>query len=242
MSVDPSKINRLTDEHRFFIKYKLSEGFTPQEIIKSWNVGIHKRAAPSIQKIYKIKELVDGGHSVEAKKSGPKRRSVLTDDKLMEIKNTIEGNRFLTNNSLAQLVTLPKSTVHDGLKILQLRKFKAVPTTGLTERHKEQRLFFYTRFLCWNVHHQLKVWWSDESTFKVEELLNYVDLSYYADENLHLKIEKQKRQPSVNVWAAIRGDGKVVYEILEGNQNTETYVRMLTNKLPEMEPLTSFLM
>ena len=46
----------------------------------------------------------------------------------------------------------------------------------------------------------------------------------------------------VNVWAAIRGDGKVLYEILEGKYNSETYVQLLLNRFQEMDMPNSFLM
>lgn len=88
----------------------------------------------------------------------------------------------------------------------------------------------------------MSIWWTDESPFKVEELCNYNNRSYYALDNMHLKLEKPNRQKFVNVWAGIRGDGKVLYKILEGKQNGKKYTDMLTSLFDEMDQNTSFFM
>ena len=44
------------------------------------------------------------------------------------------------------------------------------------------------------------------------------------------------------IWAGIRGDGRLVYRVLEGIQTSEIYINMLLNVSPEMEPRKSFMM
>ena len=242
MSSQTSSNFHLTSNQRYLIEFMLSQQCTPQEIVEQWNKEFHNRNSPSIQTIDKIKKLVDNGESSEPLKKGPTKRSVLTEDKLEEIKKVIDENPFITNKSLSNIVNTAQSTVNDGIHLLQYKHYKAVPSPFLSEEQKIQRLYFCQTFLCWNQQYQMRVWWSDESTFKVEQLVKFVDRGYYAQENLHLKIVKKKRQNSVNVWAAIRGDGKVVYEILEGRQNHQKYIQMLGRKFHEMEPRTSFLM
>ena len=239
MSQSSSKNSHLTHNQSYLFKYQLSTGLTHQQIIETWDEEFHHRKAPSIQIIYKIKRLVDKGVSVEKWKSWPKNKTVLTPDKLDET-NVIDENPFLVNESIGNVVTLPKWTVFDGLKIIGMEKYEVIKIINLTEDHREQRISFCNYFLFWNIKYQSRVWWSDESTFKVEELLKYTQKSYYATENIHLKIEK-KRKKWINVWSAIRGDGKVVYQILEG-QNSEKYIQILISKFQEMEANTSFLM
>ena len=151
MSEVPHQNNHLTSHQRYLIEYQLSSGMTPQEIVDSWNEEFHQRVAPSIQKIYKINELMDQGLSVEPLKTGPKNKTVLTPEKLAEINDIIGSNRYLTNESLAIMVDIPKSTANRGLKILRKKKYKAVITPELNEVHKEQRMTFCQSFLCWNV-------------------------------------------------------------------------------------------
>jgi len=45
----------------------------------------------------------------------------------------------------------------------------------------------------------------------------------------------------VNVWAAIRGDGKVIFKILDGKQDGKKYIKMLEEKFVEMDMENSFL-
>jgi len=232
----------LNDNQRYFIKYQLSKGLTPIQIIKEWDEEFHQRKAPSEQKIYKIKELHEKGVSVKKRKSGPKNKTVLTPQKINEIQNVVDGDPFITNRAISELVEIPKSTVNDGLKTVHVKKFRADVITTLTEEQKLSRKSFCGTFLCWNIKYQLTVWWSDESTFKVEEMFKHVQRSYYGTENMHLQIEKKKRKKSVKVWAAIRGDGNVVYEVLEGKQNSKKYIQILNNKIHEMEPHKSFFM
>jgi len=86
------------------------------------------------------------------------------------------------------------------------------------------------------------IWWSDEWMFKVEEIFNYNRKSYYyARENKYQKKIKPNRMKGGNVWAAIRGDGKVVYRILNGKQDTEKYTDMVSGVFLEMENKISFL-
>ena len=110
MSKVPKNNVHLSNESRIIIKYNLLKGETPENIISSWEYDIHKRGPPTIQTVYKIKRLVDHGESVEIKKKGPKRRSVLTQEKLVEIEKAIEKNGFTTGREIGSLVDLPKST------------------------------------------------------------------------------------------------------------------------------------
>ena len=76
----------------------------------------------------------------------------------------------------------------------------------------------------------------------MEEIFRFKHKSYHAKENDHRTFEKYRIQEKVNVWAAIRGDGKLIYRILEGIQLSENYIQLLLNVFPEMEFRNSFLM
>ena len=232
----------LNENQRYFISFQLSHEMTPQQIIEEWDEEFHQREAPSERTIYEIKQLMDRGDGVEKRKSGPRNKTVLTPQKLDDIQNVVDENPFITNREISELVKIPKSTVNDGLKTISKKKYRALVITTLTEEQKLVRKSFCDTFLCWNIQYQLTVWWSDESTFKVEEMFKHVQRSYYGTENLHLQIEKKKRKKWVKVWCGIRGDGKVVYEVLEGKQNSKKYIQTLNNKIQEMEPHKSFLM
>ena len=65
---------------------------------------------------------------------------------------------------------------------------------------------------------------------------------YYAKENKFKKKNKIFRQPPLNVWAAIRGDGKLIFEIIEGKHTSESYIQLLFNNFDQMDSPNSFLM
>jgi len=232
----------LTDEQKHIIKFMLHNGNTPESIVEKWDENYHHRKAPSIRTIYDIQRKLKNCDNVETPKKGPKKRSVLTTEKLEEIDKMIEENPSITNESLGKIVKIPESTTRQGKKILKIKKYKAGKIQKLTNSQKEKRVSFCTSFLRWNHQYQMRIWWSDESTFKVEELHKYQQSNYYAKENKHFQNEKFFRKKSVNVWAAIRGDGKLIYDIIEGNQDSENYIQLLYNKFGEMDFSNSFFM
>ena len=232
----------LTDHQRDCIMDDFVRGLSIQEIFNQWEVNIHHRSSPSIKTLYELRKEWKLHDNVDRKKKGPKRRSVLTQEKLVEIEDVIYNNRYITGDSLSLIVDLPRKTCLNGVKILGLKKYEAIESPWLTELHCHQRFNFCKAFRCWNEDQQMSIWWSDESVFKVEELFNYNHQTYYASENLHLRNVKPKRQKSINILAAIRGDEKVLFKILEWIQTSKQYKKMLKELFPEMESEKSFFM
>jgi len=236
------KKNKLTFQQRSIIEYKIKMGETPQFIIDTWETDIDQRGPPSIQTIYFIKRQIETGQSVEPKKTGPKRKSVLTKEKLMEVEEIVSRNSTATFRELSELVKLPISTTFEATELLQFQRFEVIEEKKLTEIQKKQRFQFCKSFLCWNDKCKMMVWWSDESLFSLQETSNFKNKSYLAKENEYRIIDQHKNQKKINVWCAIRGDGNLMYEILEGIQCSENYIQLLVNIFPEMEFQNSFLM
>ena len=234
--------SHLSAEQRYFIKYQLSHEISPQEIIDKWEMEYHHRAPPSIQTIYSINRQILDGEDVAPKQPGPRNRRILHQKKLEEIEEWIEEDPFITNEQLGLCTDLPTSTVHLGLKVLEMKKYHAVKVHKLKKSEMEARVSFCNSFLRWNEQYQLRVWWSDESPFRIDELIKHHQTTYYAVENEHRKVEKIKKEKMVNVWAAIRGDGKVIFKILEGRQTAVKYSQRLLNVYDEMDQETSFFM
>ena len=66
----------------------------------------------------------------------------------------------------------------------------------------------------------MMVWWSDESLFSVDNISKHQQTHYIALENEFEKIDKKFSKKTFSVYAAIRGDGKIIYRILEGTQSS----------------------
>ena len=158
MSSDPQNFYHLSDEHKYYIKFRLQNQITPEQIIEEWNKNHHHRIAPSVQTIYSIKRKMDNGDTVQTKKKGPKKKSVLTEKKLEEIDKVVEENDSLTNESLAKIVKIPESTVRRAKKILNIKKFNAVKVQKLSQAHQELRVSFCFSFIRWNHQYQMRIW------------------------------------------------------------------------------------
>ena len=90
MNLEQASNSHLSVEIRSVIEFKLKSGVKPKEIIESWECEIHKRNAPSLQTIYSIQRQIKKGDSVIPKKTGPKKKHVLTEEKLKEVEETIK--------------------------------------------------------------------------------------------------------------------------------------------------------
>lgn len=242
MKATTKKNSQLTFQQRAVIEYKLKTGETPEKIIDTWDHEIHNRDPPSIQTIRFIKRQIEKGESVEPKKKGPKSRHILKKEKLIEIEKVIDQNDSNTYRDLSYRIELPLSTTYVAVKVLNYKQFNAIEEQILTEDQKLQRINFCTTFLHWNNSYKMLEWWSDESLFSVDDIVNFKQKSYFAQENEHRIIEKINNQKKVNIWAAICGDGKLIFEVLEGIQSSENYIQTLFNAFPFMDSKNSFLM
>ena len=237
-----STIQHLTIDQRIFIKFQILEGKSSQEIFNEWNIDIHNRPPPSIQTINSIKRQLKKKDCVHPKKPGPRTRSVLTVEKLDKVKAEINKNDKITFRQLSIKAEINLFSTHEAVKLLNLKQFDAVQVSPLNEVQKIQRVQFCTSFLNWNNQYRMSVWWTDESLFNVELIQQYRQTSYFCKENENRNYEKILHKKNLIVWAGIRGDGNVVYDIQECIMTSEIYIQVLLNKVNEMEPKTSFLM
>ena len=197
MTSEQVENSHLTVEQRCLIKYNLSLGMTPEKIVEEWNVEYHGRVAPSLRTVYSIKKQIQEGDSVLPKTAGPKTR-VLTDEKLNEIEDLIEEDEWMTNEQLAIETNMPKSTANLGLKILEYKKFEAAVSPSLSISQMKARLSFCETFLCWNIKHQMNIWWSDESSLNMDSVCKHQTSSYNSKVNKHKSIEKKiEEKPSM---------------------------------------------
>ena len=196
MKPQHNKNYQLTSKQRSIIEYELSKGKIAQEIIDSWDIDFHNRLPPTIQTIYKIQRQMKKKESVEPKKKGPKNRSILTPEKLNEIEKVININNNITYEDLGLEVNISYGSACTGIKLLGYDSYDAKVETFLTETQMEKRLTFCNTFLRWNYPFKMRVWWSDESLFSIDNISRYCSKKYFAKENEHKKIPKKIRQKS----------------------------------------------
>lgn len=242
MNEDNPQQDHLSDDSRSIIRFQLHQGMTPQDIVDQWDEQYHNRPAPHVRTIYKEKKQFEERNSSLSLKSGPKSKRVLTPSKLDEIENVLDEDPFATDDAVASRTKISKSSVQNGVKIIEKKTFYARQYTKLNEAQIHLRMEFCQTYLKWNNQYRMMIWWSDECIFRLSDLFKHENRKYRANENLHLGKEKVSRKLPVNVWCAIRGDGKLLYFILEGRHNSETYIQLLFNFIDRMDPKHSFLM
>ena len=92
------------------------------------------------------------------------------------------------------------------LKKLKMRPYIPRVLQSLHDGDQDRRLQFCEIFLN-KVNEDItfleKIWWSDETTFKLNGHINHHNCVYWSNENPHIILEKDANSPGVTVWAAI---------------------------------------
>ena len=148
----------------------------------------------------------------------------------------------MTIRDLSSLVDIPVATTHCATNLLDYSCYDAIKVQELTDSQKEMRLKFCATYLRWNNECKRMIWWSDESLFSLNDLYKFKRTSYLAKENEYRICDKKFDKKKINVWVALRGDGKLIFRILDGIQLSENYIQLLYNVFQEMDFQNSFLM
>jgi len=77
----------------------------------------------------------------------------------------------------------------------------------------------------------MKILWSDEAQFKLNETVNRHNCVYWAPENLHIHVAKAVNLPGVNVWCGLSAGGLIGPFFFEGTVTGEAYLEMLHSSI-----------
>ena len=219
-------------EDRIYIVSCLIDGKNPKQIVQEWN---RKRKSPSLQSIYSLKRKIKRTGSVDNRKGQGRKKMVVIEKNISLIKDELYHDDELSVRELATRLNLKTTSVFECIKELNLKSFHFHPEEKLNEEIKSMRVLFCQHFIRLHQSTKLKIWYSDESNFNLNQTTNIHNKRYYSMKNEFRKIEVQKKGKSLNVWAAINGEGKIVFELFEGIQYAEDYKQRLERNFPLME-------
>lgn len=143
----------------------------------------------------------------------------------------IVGNHFADHpgtsvRKASTSLNLSKSSIHKILrKNLKLKPYKTKTVQLLTIRAKAKRLHFANTF---DVATLNNIWFSDESYFYLYPEASRNKFVWSKTKPVNNFVEKPSHSAKVLVWMAVSSHG-VFWRLIEGNVNTESYVKLLKN-------------
>ena len=118
----------------------------------------------------------------------------------------------------------------DGITQLQFETVQMLSNHDL-----ETRVHFCVAFCRLHESTRRRLWFSDECCFDCNGKPNLKNTRYRSFENQHRKIEISRIRKTVIVWAAICGDGRIVYEVYTGIQTAQKHRARLEKHFPIMD-------
>src|ERR1700712_925566 len=129
---------------------------------------------------------------------------------------------------------IPRSTIHDCLKLNRYPPWKMTPVQLLRPEHIACRLEFCGEMLERHLDDNIfkNILWSDESYFSTSGIFNRRNTHSWSPQNPHCfrPIKKQGRE-TINVWCGILDTQIIGPYFFEGNMNGEKYFQLLENFL-----------
>lgn len=165
-------------------------------------------------------------------------RTARINDAVIDIAAAISLEPHVSQRTLERESGLSLATINRIVRDQKLRPFHASMHQALQPGDPERRLNF-----CNWARDQIvatpdffrSVLWSDEATFRSDNIINLHNQHYYAVENPHWMVEVDHQNVwSVNTWAGILDHHVIGPFFIEGNLNGEMYSDFLRDSLPEL--------
>lgn len=223
---------QFSEEVRIHIISLLLDGKKPDQIILEWDLDCR---APDRSTIYRLKRKVKYTGTVKNKVRKQTKFSIINELSIQLVENELVNNDELSIRELSDLTKISKSSVHRILVLMEFHYYKFQFVQQLENCDIEKRYIFCSQFYRLHFNTRMRIWFSDECSFPCNGTVNTKNSGYYSNENEHRKIEVLRNRATVNVWAAICGEGKIVYDDFYGTQNAEKYVSRLKKVFPQME-------
>lgn len=203
----------------------------PDQIIEEWDLDCNP---PDRSTIYRLKRNVKYNGTVRNKKRVSKEFPIVNEMNKEIVAELLENDDCLSCRELAHITKISKSSIQRILISLEMHFYKFQFVQQLEDCDILKRNIFCMKFCRLHLKTRRRIWFSDECSFPCNGIINRKNSGYYSKKNEHKKIEVSRNQKTVNVWAAICGEGKIVYDIYTGIQNAEKYVTRLKKVFPLM--------
>ena len=226
------KSYHLSEEDRIFIISQLLIPKTPQQIRFEWN---RERKKQSLSSIYDLKKKYQRTGNISNRKGQGRKKTSVTEENMQKIYEKLRQQNIQSQVQLSHLVGMKRSSLRRCLKVMKLKSYKIRHVHFLSEVNKKNRVIFCRQFKRLNFQIRRNIWFSDEASFTLDQIPNMHNLRCIGEKNEQQKFEVQRRSKSFDVWAAINGHGKIVYDVFTGNQKAKDYELRLRKMFPRMK-------
>lgn len=183
------------------------------EVKNTFQLRFANLPIPSKTAIYKlIKKFDRTGSCADAPRSG-RRRSSRTEENVEEVSLFNIENPTISTRKASEQLNIPRTSLRRLLKVdLKLKPYRPTLVQALNEDDADRRNQFCEIFLA-QLHDEPllteKIIWTDESTFKLNGIVNRHNCVYWADKNPKILMEQHLNEPGVCVWAGISCSGVI---------------------------------
>lgn len=190
-----------------------------------------------------IKRLIDNfqtNYTLDPKKK-TRRPSVVTPEKLEEIRSKVEARPDTSVRKLALQTSIHRSSAHRALKRLKLRAYRAMLVQELLPLDAQKRLEFCSWFQKFLNRHSRTVsafdyvFFSDEAWFHKTGYINANNYRFWCSENPHIYRETSLHPEKIGVWCALSRKRIIGPIFFTSTVNTEVYKDIITQFISQLE-------
>lgn len=178
-----------------------------------------------------IKKFESTGSVKNDNRNKGRRKSATNFENVERVKNVIDERPKSSTRRVSAELNLSQSSTCRILKHeLKMKPYRPRLIHQLLEDDFDRRLEFCQQFLeMVDSEPDLTIWWSDESTFKLNGEVNRHNCVYWSAVNPHASNEMSIKSPGLCVWAAISRKGVIGPYFFDGSVTGDKYHQMLEN-------------
>ena len=185
----------------------------------------------TIQRV--VNKFEDTGSVNERERTG-RPRSVLSNEKVQEVKNLLENNPQLSIRAGCLEAEISRASFQRAIMESGFRPFRPHHVVELSDDDLDRREEFCSTFLAMIEQNPAlldKIIWSDESKFMLSGVINRHNCIYWAYSNPHQTIPVSNSCLGVMVWCGITSSGIIGPYFFDQNVTAESYLAMLKDFL-----------
>ena len=177
-----------------------------------------------------IQQIVNSSNKQKFK-TGPKKKLSKNDVRRMKTlidNNNKIGKKTSSSNIISSLnLNVVRSTVCKELKCVKY-SYQNLPTKfSLSYKNKLKRIELVKSYIIKNIKWD-RVVFSDEKKFSLYGCDSH--FTWMNENQSPYNIRRHLRSPSLMVWAMVLPSGFLSYSIMKGNQNSDKYIEIISNR------------
>ncbi len=200
-------------------------------VTRKWSKSFNS-AAPIRQTIYDINRRFDDTGTVGDMPRSGRPRSAQSLENVRAILDTFERSPKKSSRRASLELGIDRMAILRILSTLGIGPYRPHLVHALNDDDFDRRVEFCEVWLEmidaeFDFSLQDLVWWSDESTFKLNGHVNRHNAVMWAEDNPDYTMEREFQSPGVCVWAAISSNGIIGPFFFDGTVTSPSYLSML---------------